>query len=177
MAMTRYDGASRLVVALWAIAAAASCSAPARPPLIPADYGEWRSPTDARLDYPIPGHEDRFRVIRMNELGFGYARSADGSRVEFPDGTIIAKDIYATRDPAPDERPAMVTAMVKAPADPDARGGWVWVVKDAASGTEAIQTGDFCVRCHANANEPHPYGSKNPGGAYADYVFYVPFDR
>lgn len=145
--------------------------------LVPGDTAGWRATTSVRLDYPVPGHEERYREIRMSPAGFAYLESGSGSpggRLDFPDGTVIVKDIYATSRPAPGEPPVMVTAMVKAPGDPDARGGWLWVVKDLASGGEKRMVGDFCVRCHANANERHRYGTGNPEGAYADYVFYVP---
>lgn len=164
-----------LVVLFLTLALAGSCAKAERPPLLPAGHGNWRTTTDVRLDYPIPGHEDRFRVIRMNEKGFGFSGSAgEPGGFVFPEGTIIAKDIYAVSDPGPDDRPAMVTAMVKAESDPDARGGWLWVVKDLEKGAETVMTGDFCVRCHANANEAHPYGWKNPGAVFADYVFFIP---
>lgn len=166
----RHDG-----MALLAAFFVASCAAPVRPALVPEGYRTWRTTTDVRLDYPIPGHEDRFRVIHMNDKGFSFTRAGGpAGRVDFPEGTIIAKDIFPTSNPGPTDLPVMVTAMVKASSDPDARGGWLWVVKDLSTGMESIQKGDFCVRCHANANEVHPYGSKNPGGAFSDYVFFVP---
>ncbi len=167
--------AGMFAAALLAASCAASCAAPVRPALVPDGYRSWRTTTDVRLDYPIPGHEDQFRVIRMNEKGFSFTR-ADGpaGRIEFPEGTIIAKEIFPTSNPGPTDLPVMVTAMVKAPSDPDARGGWLWVVKDLSNGMESIQKGDFCVLCHANANEARLYGSKNPGGAFSDYVFFVP---
>jgi hypothetical protein len=34
--------------------------------------------------------------------------------------------------------------------------------------------GNFCVTCHANANEKHPYGDRNPREEFRDYVFFVP---
>jgi hypothetical protein len=161
--------------ALFIASYAASCAAPPRPTLVPDGYRSWSLTTNVRLDYPIPGHEDRYRVIQMNEKGFTFTRAEGPSgRVDFPEGTIIAKDIFPTSNPGPTDLPVMLTAMIKAPSDPDARGGWLWVIKDLSSGMETLQKGDFCVRCHANANEAHPYGSKNPGGAFSDYVFFVP---
>jgi len=167
--------AAVLVVLILTMTSIASCGKTERPPLLPAGYGNWRTTTDVRLDYPIPGHEDRFRVIRMNEKGFQFSGGASApGGFAFPEGTIIAKDIYAVSNPGPDDKPVMVTAMVKAKSDPDARGGWLWVVKDLGKDAETVMTGDFCVRCHANANEAHPYGWKNPGAAFADYVFFIP---
>jgi hypothetical protein len=36
----------------------------------PPDYVNWRRTTEAVLNYPIPGHMDRFRIPRMSDLGF-----------------------------------------------------------------------------------------------------------
>ncbi len=33
---------------------------------------------------------------------------------------------------------------------------------------------NFCITCHANANEKHPYGDKNPNEEFRDYVYFVP---
>jgi hypothetical protein len=152
-----------------------SCTKAQQPSLIPADYSLWKTTTDFTLDYPIPGHEDKYRVIHINEKGFGFVRDGGSpERITFPEGTIIAKDIYAVTKPGPDDKPIMVTAMVKAASDPQSMGGWLWVVKDLKMGKESIMTGDFCVRCHDNANEIHPYGWKNPAGAFSDYVFFIP---
>jgi hypothetical protein len=155
----------------------ASCTKPPRAALIPDDYASWKKTTETVLNYPIPGHEDRFRVIHINDVGLGFSRASDGSgRVDFPDGTVIAKEIFAVANPGPADKPVMITGMVKASSDTDARSGWLWLMKDLASGKENVYTGDFCVRCHANANEKHPYGSKNPSGAFSDYVFFIPGD-
>jgi len=177
--ISRRDGiAYNLLCFFFACAIAVlslTCIKPPRPNLIPEGYDTWNTTTEVRLDYPIPGHEDKFRIIYMNAAGFGFTRSGTSSeRIEFPEGTIIAKDIYAVSNPGPSDLPIKITAMVKASSDPAARGGWIWVVKDLESGEETTMSGDFCVRCHANANEPHPYGWKNPDGVYADYVFFPP---
>ena len=165
-----------LALATWALVAS-SCAKQTRGALIPPDYASWKKTTDLVLDYPIPGHEDRYRVIYINGRGSGVTRQSSGTgRVEFPDGTIIAKEIFSVAKPGPSDKPVMVTAMVKAPGDPQASGGWLWLVKDLSSGVENVYTGDFCVRCHANANEKHPYGSKNLEGSFSDYVFFIPGD-
>jgi hypothetical protein len=149
---------------------------PAAVALIPDDYDTWGRTTDMRLDYPIPGHEDNFRIIYMNDTGFGFSRTAEGQseRVVFPDGTVIAKAIYAGSSPEPGATPMMVTAMIKAPDNPASRGGWVWATKDLAMGKESVITGDFCFSCHTNANEAHPYGDKNQDEGFCDYVFFIP---
>jgi hypothetical protein len=167
--------ASFAALALLAMAPQSCAKAPP-PPLVPADYATWSKTTDRRLDYPIPGHEDRLRVIRMNAVGMAYRPSgpAGAERWDFPAGTVIAKEIYPDADPAPGTAPIMVTAMVKAPGDPRAQAGWIWVVKDLASGGEKVFDGNFCLSCHEGANEAHPYGDGNPGGEYRDLVFYPP---
>ncbi len=165
--------AACFVLALFSLIC--SCSKTAQPALIPPDYGRWKTTTDIVLDYPIPGHEDKYRVIHINDKGLDFTREGRSpERFTFPEGTIIAKDIFAVTKPGPDDKPVMVTAMVKAASDPQARGGWLWVVKDLKMGKETIMTGDFCVRCHDNANEQHPYGWKNPDGSFSDYVFFIP---
>lgn len=141
---------------------------------IPDDWPSWRKTTNVALDYPIPGHEDRYRVIRINDTGWEYAAGAAGGRREFPEGTIVVKEIYSSGKPASGEKPVTLTTMVKAPKDPSARGGWLWVVKDLATGKETVMTGTFCVTCHSNANEPHPYGDLNAGGEFRDFLFFIP---
>lgn len=160
-----------------AVALMSSCASKAESlALISADYPSWGRTTDLRLDYPIPGHEDNFRIIYMNETGFGFARTTEGQteRVDFPEGTVIAKEVYNGSSPEPGTPPMMVTAMIKASGNPDARGGWVWVAKDLTLGKETIIKGDFCFGCHTNANEAHPYGDKNLDESFCDYVFFIP---
>jgi len=169
------DGVAAMLVGLVAAGLFQACARPAPVALIPAGYGSWPTTTTLRLDYPIPGHEDRFRVIHINAKGLAFTRSgSDPERIEFPEGTIIAKDIFGVSNPGPADKPVMVTAMMKSGNDPAARGGWVWVVKNLEKGDETVMSGDFCVRCHDNANEKHPYGWKNPDSAFADYVFFIP---
>ena len=112
----------------------------------------------------------------MNDIGFGFTRTMDGQaeKVVFPEGTVIAKEVFKGSSPEPGISPMMITAMVKATGNPDARGGWVWVTKDLALGKEAVFKGDFCFTCHTNANEAHPYGDKNLDEHFRDYVFFIP---
>ena len=152
----------------------ASCSAPPRPAMVPADWPSWRKTTNIELNYPIPGHEDKYRVIRINDLGWNYAAGSTEGRMDFPRGTIIAKEIYSTSSPKAGDAPSKLTVMVKAPDDPDARGGWIWIVKDLATGGETVMTGAFCYICHNNANESHPYGDRNPREEFRDFVFFPP---
>jgi hypothetical protein len=143
-------------------------------PLLPAEYNTWARTTERVLDYPIPGHEDRYRRIFINALGGEVTVSTTERRVswEYPTGTTIVKEIFAGAAVQADEGPVMLTGMIKAPGNPRARGGWLWVVRDLTSGSEQIVDWEFCVDCHANANEPHPYGDRNEGNEFRDYVFF-----
>lgn len=140
------------------------------------DYHSWKKTTNVVLDYPIPGHQNRFRVPRMNEIGFTAKPTLENgkSHWDFPDGTIIVKEVYATPRPAPGEQPIQLTIMVKAPRDPHSQGGWLWITRDLPNGKESVFMGNFCITCHANANEKHPYGDGNPKEEFRDYVYFVP---
>ena len=153
-----------------------SCSGRDERVYVPADYATWGKTTDLPLDYPIPGHEDRFRLIYMNDRGFGFesAMETGRPRIEFPVGTIIAKEMYPGPLAEPGQKPVMVTAMIKEPSHPKAKAGWLWVMKDLGSGKETLVEGGFCVNCHDGANEAHPYGDRNPEKAFRDYVFFAP---
>ncbi len=175
--MRGYDKAAGLALIAMVLAAcslaAVSCAREGQSrALLPEGYGTWRSTTAVKLDYPIPGHEASARAIFMNPEGFLFQKDGDGA--EFPAGTIIVKEIRPLGSVTADMPAPMLTAMVKAPEDERARGGWLWVVKDTASGSETVFAGDFCYRCHANANEAHPYADRNPSGASRDFVFFVP---
>jgi hypothetical protein len=154
----------------------AGCAARQTPEYATADYHSWRRTTDVVLDYPIPGHQDRFRIPRMNGIGFSARPTPDGGKLrwDFPNGTVIVKEVYATTRPAPGERPIQLTIMVKAPKDVHSQGGWLWITRDLPDGKEAVFAGNFCITCHANANEKHPYGDGNPREDFRDYVYFVP---
>jgi hypothetical protein len=153
-----------------------SCAPPA-PDLIGMDYEGWQRTTYIPLNYPIPGHLDKLREIYINPAANGVAiTTVNGQRhFDYPAGTEVIKEIFASATPAPGEEPVQLTGMVKAPDDPRSRGGWIWVVRDLKSKTEQVITQEFCFTCHANANEGHPYGDQNPQGEYRDYLFY-PWD-
>ena len=166
--------------AFWIPAAAALVLAACSPskPFLPSDYGSWEETTNVELTYPIPGHESNYRVPRVNAIGFAYKPQASAAgvvRYDYPEGTIFVKEIYhGLSEPPEGVLPFQLTAAVKAPTDPRSRGGWIWVVKDGAAGKETVMTGSFCVDCHANANENHPYGDKNPKGEFRDYIYFPP---
>ena len=140
------------------------------------DYHSWKRTTDVVLDYPIPGHQNRFRIPRMNDVGFTAKPTMDNGkrRWDFPAGTVIVKEVYQTTKPAPGEQPIQLTIMVKAPKDPHSQGGWLWITRDLPDGKEAVFMGNFCITCHANANEKHPYGDGNPKEEFRDYIYFVP---
>jgi hypothetical protein len=144
--------------------------------LIPQNYVSWQRTTEVELNYPIPGHENNYRRIFINSRGMNFtAKEQNGKlRYSFPEGTVIVKEIYQGFDPAEEEEPVRLTAMVKRPDDERARGGWLWVLKPLESGKEQVITGEFCVTCHSNANEPHPYGDGNPREEFRDFVYFVP---
>jgi hypothetical protein len=142
------------------------------------DYPTWKKTTDTVLAYPIPGHMDRLRIPRMNATGFSVVptRVAGKLHWDFPENTVIVKEVYATPKPAPGEGPIQLTIMVKAPKDPRSQGGWLWLTRDLPSGAEQVFAGNFCVTCHANANEGHPYFDNNKNLEFRDYVYFVPLE-
>ena len=154
----------------------ASCGEEAEQVRIPDDYSSWERTTTRELDYPIPGHENNYRRIYINSSGLDYTvEEEEGqTRHSYPSGTIIVKEVYSGFDPAEDEEPMRLTAMVKRPEDERARGGWLWILKPLGGGEQQIITSEFCVTCHSNANEPHPYGDGNPQGAFRDFVYFPP---
>jgi hypothetical protein len=87
---------------------------------------------------------------------------------------VIVKKVYKTPKPAAGEKPIQLTIMVKTPKDPHAQGGWLWITRDLPDGKESVFMGNFCITCHANANEKHPYGDGNPREKFRDYVYFVP---
>jgi len=140
------------------------------------DYHSWKRTTNVILDYPIPGHQNRFRIPRMNDIGFTAKPTIENGkqRWDFPAGTVIVKEVYETPKPVAGETPIQLTIMVKAPKDPHAQGGWLWITRDLPNGKESVFMGNFCITCHANANEKHPYGDGNPNEEFRDYVYFVP---
>lgn len=161
-----------LVLALAGLGLLAGCAAPGPVRLIPAAYRDWPALAEP-VNYAIPGHGTNQRRMFIDPRGAAALGGAAAGEVRFPDGTVIVKEVYGSSQPAPGEDPQMLTAMVKAPQDPRAKGGWLWVMRPYASGDETVLASEFCLTCHANANEAHPYGDKNPQGAFRDYVFFA----
>ena len=111
----------------------------------------------------------------MNDVGFTVKPTNDNGKLrwDFPQGTVIVKEVYQIPKPAAGELPIQLTIMVKAPKDPHSQGGWLWITRDLPDGKEAVFMGNFCITCHANANEKHPYGDGNPNEEFRDYVNFV----
>lgn len=150
---------------------------PAKSNLIGMDHEDWARTTYTRLSYPIPGHLDHLREIYINPVADGVVITLENGRrhYAYPAGTVVVKEIFATASPAPGEGPVTLVGMVKAPDDPRALGGWLWVVRDLKSGTETIGNQELCFTCHKNANEGYPYGDRNRDGEFRDFLFY-PWD-
>lgn len=156
------------------MAAAVSCSKGIPKTLVPADYSGWGTTTTTELNYPIPGHENNYRKIFINDTGFTVDVRDSGGKIlyDYPDGTVIIKEIYQGMSITPGSKPMVLTVMIKDRENPKARGGWLWIVKNLASGDENIISQEFCITCHTNANEPHPYGDGNKDSIFRDYAFF-----
>ncbi len=168
MTMTRY-----LVTCAACAIAFVSCTQNKN--LIPDDYAKWERTTDQLLTQQIPGHENAYRKIYINDTGEKMVETVDKNGTgsyNYPEGTIIVKEIYDSSTYSESAKPKMLTCMVKAQTDRQSRGGWLWVIKSLPGGEETIIDYAFCVTCHANANESHPYGDKNPNAEFRDYVFF-----
>ena len=144
--------------------------------MVPGNHEGWSRTTVVELDYPIPGHESHYRRTYINSIGENFTVSLeDGKTVhEYPAGTIIIKDIYPGLVFENGDQPVMQTVMIKDPEHPHNRGGWVWIIKNLETGTETVMDDLFCLSCHSNANEQHPYGDKNTREEFRDYVFFPP---
>jgi hypothetical protein len=170
----------RFVPLLCCLLLLGSCTKAEQGPHVPAasEYRRWEQPIQRILDYPIPGHEDNRRRIFINPRGTEVHIERRETRVywDYPEGTVIVKEIIPGLQGSDTDYPFQITAMIKAPEDPQSRGGWLWVVKSLDSGEETIVDWEFCFDCHANANEPHPYGDGNIADEFRDYVFF-PYRR
>lgn len=125
------------------------------------------------LTFPVPGHGAGERRIFINPVGETVEPPQDSSEPwNYPSGTIIVKEVYPSPDPPDDAPPDSLLVMVKDPEHPLSRGGWIWLSKEPGSEDERIFTEQFCVTCHANANEEHPYGDGNREEQFRDYVYY-----
>jgi hypothetical protein len=147
--------------------------APESPEYLGADYSKWHRTVEQDLTATVPGHGAGLRRIYINSVGTNVP--TEGT-IRYPEGTVIIKEVYPVSDPPPEEEPRLLTGMVKAPEVPESRGGWVWVLREVESGEETVFAEEYCITCHANANESHPYGDGNPNEVFRDFVFY-PYHR
>ena len=87
----------------------------------------------------------------------------------------LLKEIYQEAEqPASGENPIALTIMIKNSQDSRNRNNWLWLNTEFDTKKEQIIEHEFCVDCHANANEPHPYGDKNPNNDFRDFVYFPP---
>ncbi|MFW6229156.1 MAG: cytochrome P460 family protein [Alkalispirochaeta sp.] len=171
----RRDGLRHLVASIGALSlllVTIGCSEPEEP-LLSVPYHDWDETTEQLLDFTVPGHGSGLRKIYANSVVFETPLPETGE-ITYPAGAVFVKEVYETPAPSAEDTPAMLVGMVKAPDDPRSQGGWVWVTRNPADETETVFTDRFCITCHGNANEEHPYGSGNPDGAFRDYIFHTP---
>lgn len=143
--------------------------------LTPDGYTNWTRLNREELNYPIPGHMSNYRTAYINERGENPDITEQGDELSysFPEGTVIVKEVYHGLEIEKDDKPFQLTVMIKDPKNAQARAGWLWVVKDLETDEETVFAHEFCVTCHANANENHPYGDGNPKEEFRDYVFFA----
>jgi len=156
-----------------------ACQQKEQPKLTPENYRSWNTMVENFLDYPIPGHESNSRMIYINKIGEDVQITEENGRVsyQYPEGTIIVKEIYSKLEPPQEkEQPINLTIMIKDSRHSHAHAlsGWVWLVTTPETGEEHILDYNVCADCHTNANEPHPYGDKNPNADFRDFVFFPP---
>jgi hypothetical protein len=163
-----------LVLGLTGVLSILACSGKESQPLVAQDYRSWKNTHTIELNYPIPGHEDKYRRIYINPEGEKSEITTANGRISYryPEGTQVIKEIYEAGTFKNLGKPSSLTVMIKRKDHPKARAGWLWILKDTASGSENIIQEEFCVTCHANANEKHPYGDRNPNDEFRDYLFF-----
>ncbi len=163
-----------LALAAAAVAVLAGCEEPVER-FIPEGYTSWERTTTEDLTEPIPGHPPGLRRIYINDVGTEVAveKTASTTRWEYPVGTVVIKENYLSNEPAEGEQPGFLYAMVKAPDDDRSRGGWIWIARPYDGEEERIFDNEFCVTCHADANEVQTSIARpNTAGDYRDYLFY-----
>ena len=141
--------------------------------LIPKDYRLWKKAYADVLDYPVPGHGDTIRVIYANEKAFQAKIVEDkyyNSRVIFPDGAIIIKEVYKNRNDINMAEPEL-TIMKKDSIHQDALDDWIYYLAKPGEKFAKPIKGRMCIGCHEAANDKHPYFTGNPRGIFCDYVF------
>ena len=171
-----------VVAVLCATAFLCACSRTSRP-LLEYDYPDWTQLHDEPITEPIPGHSSGIRTMYINPTGTAVTVTEGEARTvwDYPDGTVIIKEVAMPTEAGAAGEPSMLLGMIKDPAHPQAQGEWVWVMRNPHTGEETIFDSEFCITCHADANErrtaddPLPIGIPNPDRAFRDYVFYPYF--
>ena len=150
------------------------CEDSSKGPLVPENYARWDRLTNVELNYTIPGHLGHYRIAYINEIGKRVTVVEEKGRryADYPDGTMIVKEIYSNLDYTEGDSPVRLTVMIKDRDHPDQRGGWIWIGKNMGMMEETVITEEFCVTCHGNANKSHPYGDENTNSDFRDFVFF-----
>jgi hypothetical protein len=136
------------------------------------NYRNWKKPVSEVLTNTVPGHGDRARVIYANDKAYQVTKEKmqDGRlRYDYPDGTVIIKEIYASVDDVNKASPQL-TIMVKRRTSEKAANGWLYYVQPP-NGEVMLVGNKLCTGCHDAANEPHPYFDKNASENFRDYIF------
>ncbi|MBN1523630.1 MAG: cytochrome P460 family protein [Spirochaetales bacterium] len=151
-----------------------ACGPAARVVRVPDEYRSWKKTVDKILDYPIAGHGQSFRIIYINSIGEKVTPLEKDGRMtyDYPDGTIIVKEVYPSQEDLDKNVPGMLTCMVKDSQSPQAINGWLWIVKTPGDPAENVFTSKFCLECHLDANESHSLGAGNINEEFRDYVFF-----
>jgi hypothetical protein len=127
---------------LLAAAALAACGEPYGGALSIDDYRSWPS---QQLRGPAPGHGDTLRVVYVNPEALEFERR------QYPQGSILVKEIYAG-DTAADDELAYLAAMRRETSS-TAWGeqlGWVFTIADGPGGDETV-VGSCWGNCHQAA--------------------------
>lgn len=175
-----------LVLTVGATGAFVTSCAPEQLPMLDADFSGWTQLNTDPISASIPGHGNAIRNIFINDIGTGVTKEVIDGRVTwtYPEGTIIIKTATppapaeGSAAPSQTERPAMLLGMVKQSDNPRNQGGWVWLTRDPRTGEERVFDSEYCVTCHADANERRsptdriPTGIPNPDREFRDFVFY-----
>lgn len=163
----------RFLLGCVAVATLAGCANEPELVLPDLSYEAWTPTTTAALDFPVPGHGAGLRRVFMNDIGWS-ASPTPARDITYPDGTVVVKEVFATAAPSADALPQALTIMVKDSDSEMARDGWIWLVKDPVTGEETLFADPFCIACHENANEEHPYADGNSQEYFRDYLFHPP---
>ncbi len=154
-----------------------------QPVLLGDDFSGWTQLNAAPITATIPGHGSSIRNIFVNDVGTGVTTTTSGPRIvwNYPEETVIIKTVAAPGESGYSAETTMLLGMVKNSEHPDSQGGWIWLTRDPRTGEEMIFQSEYCVTCHADANERRtttdriPTGVPNPDREFRDFVFFPYF--